>query len=103
MGNDVIGGWEVQVVAAGVMRFASVFAAAGEDDISSAGFTNYERHRVRYDVDDGGRHVETHEWTLRVLSDPGIAIANRASVSFSDRMQTRSTPVRERRPRCSPP
>jgi hypothetical protein len=79
----------VRVIAAGVLMLvaASVLAAAGEDETSFAGFTKYERYRVRYEVDGDGRHVETHAWTLRVLSDPGIAIANRASVSFSDRMQ----------------
>jgi len=53
-----------------------------------AGFTKYVRYRAHYDVNGDGTHVETHDWALKVLADQGISTANRASISFSDRLQT---------------
>jgi transglutaminase-like putative cysteine protease len=51
------------------------------------GFTKYEKYVVRYEVNADGTHVETHESTVKVLSDQGISRANRGSVSFSERLQ----------------
>src|SRR5215472_13421511 len=57
-------------------------------DAPFAGYTRYVRYRVHYDVNPDGTHVETCEWALKVLSEQGIADANRASISYSDRLQS---------------
>ena len=61
--------------------------AAESKENSFAGFTKYVRYHSSYDVNADGTHVETHEWALKVLVEQGLARANTASISYSDRLQ----------------
>lgn len=51
------------------------------------GYAKYVRYRSSYLVSADGTDVETCEWALKVLSEQGVGIANRASVGYSDRLQ----------------
>jgi transglutaminase-like putative cysteine protease len=53
-----------------------------------AGYTKYQWYRAHYDVNADGTHVEKQAWSLKVLTEQGVAEAQQASVSFSDRLQT---------------
>ena len=62
--------------------------AEGPEQKPFAGFTKYLRYHVSYDVNADGTHVETHEWALQILTEQGLELANHASVSYSDQLQT---------------
>jgi transglutaminase-like putative cysteine protease len=62
-------------------------ARADEAKKDFAGYTKYAWYHAHYEVNPDGTHVETQAWALKVLSDQGIAEAQQASVSFSDRLE----------------
>ena len=73
----------------GVSLFQARSSHAADSDAQPfVGYTKFLRYRAHYDVNADGTHVETHEWAERVLSEQGISQANRASVSFSDRLES---------------
>ena len=51
------------------------------------GYAKYVRYHADYQVNADGTDVESREWAMKVLTEQGVAIANQASVSFSDRLQ----------------
>lgn len=53
-----------------------------------AGYTKYPWYHVHYEVNADGTHVETQSWAQKVLSEQGVADAQKASVSFSDRLES---------------
>ena len=63
-------------------------ARADEAKKPFAGYTKYTWYHAHYDVNADGTHVETQAWALQVLAEQGVAQAQQASVSFSDRLQT---------------
>ncbi len=74
-----------------VLTLAAAALAAGAAPSGSqpfVGFTKYVRYHVRYEVSADGTHTETYDWALQVLSEPGLRIANQASVSYSDQLQS---------------
>lgn len=52
-----------------------------------AGYAKYLWYHAHYDVNADGTDVETESWALKVLSEQGVANAQKASVSFSDQLQ----------------
>ena len=53
-----------------------------------AGYTKYVWYHAHYEVNPDGTDVQTQAWALKVLSDQGVAQAQKASISFSDQLQT---------------
>ena len=51
------------------------------------GYAKYVRYHADYQVNADGTDIELREWAMKVLTEQGVAIANQASVSFSDRLQ----------------
>jgi len=51
------------------------------------GYAKYLRYRSDFRVNADGTDVEVTEWALKVLSEQGIAVVNRASIGYSDRLQ----------------
>lgn len=51
------------------------------------GYVKYVHYHVHYDVNAGGTHVETWDWAIKVLAPAGISEANRATVSYSGRLE----------------
>lgn len=64
-----------------------VRAAADSAKAPFLGYAKYVRYRSSYQVNADGTDVETTEWALKVLSEQGVGIVNRASVGYSDRLQ----------------
>jgi hypothetical protein len=62
-------------------------ATDGTKTAPFVGYTKYLRNDSNYRPNADGTDVETHEFAVKVLSEQGIAIANQASISFSDRLQ----------------
>jgi transglutaminase-like putative cysteine protease len=65
----------------------SLSAATDAQAAPFAGYAKYVRYRADYQVNSDGTDVETREWAMKVLTEQGVAMANQASVSFSDRLQ----------------
>src|SRR5437762_12364529 len=76
----------IGITVAILLALLATGARAGEQTKPFEGFTKYVKYHVRYEVNQDGTHVETHDWALKVLSDQGVSVANSASVSFSDRL-----------------
>jgi transglutaminase-like putative cysteine protease len=72
------------IVVAGPLLYGYGLAASAP----FAGYIKYVRYRVHYEVNADGTHVETWDVALKVLADQGISEANRASISYSDRLQS---------------
>ncbi len=72
----------------GTLISASDSRADDTPDQPFPGYAKYVRYRVNYRVNADGTDVQTREWALKVLTEQGIAIANQASVSFSDRLES---------------
>ena len=66
---------------------ATIPVRAEDQKTPFQGYTKYLSYRVQYDVNADGTHVETVRWALKVLRQQGVGYANRASVSFSDRLE----------------
>ncbi len=68
---------------------ALLTSPAGADQAKKdfAGYTKYVSYHAHYDVNADGTHVETMSWALKVLSEQGVAQAQEASVSVSDRLE----------------
>ena len=62
--------------------------SVGDAKKEFAGYTKYPWYHVHYDVNADGTHVETQSWAQKVLSEQGVADAQKASVSFSDRLES---------------
>ena len=76
------------LIAAAAALLMSPAAHADDANKQFAGFTKYEWYRAHYDVNADGTHVEKQAWALKVLTEQGVAEAQQAAVSFSDRLQT---------------
>ena len=76
------------VVAATAALFGSLPARADDAKKNFAGYTKYLWCHAHYEVNPDGTDVETKSWALKVLSEQGVAEAQKASVSYSDRLQT---------------
>lgn len=75
------------LMAGGLIQTVWVHAADSSAE-PFLGYTKFLRYHASYNVNADGTHVETHEWAEQILTQQGIAQANRASVSFSDRLET---------------
>ena len=75
-------------IAAGALLINWFPARADEAKKPFAGYTKYVSYRAHYEVNSDGTHVETKASALKVLSEQGVAEAQKASVTFSDRLQT---------------
>lgn len=75
------------LIAATAALFNSSVARADDANKQFAGYTKYVWYHAHYDVNDDGTHVETTSWALKVLSEQGVARAQEASVSVSDRLE----------------
>jgi transglutaminase-like putative cysteine protease len=78
----------VLLIAAAAALLTSLPARADDAKKDFAGYTKYVWYHAHYDVNLDGTHVETQSWALKVLSEQGVAGAQTAQVSFSDRLQT---------------
>ncbi len=76
------------LIAAAAALLISPPARADNAKNQFAGYTKYQWYRAHYDVNADGTHVEKQAWSLKVLTEQGVAEAQQASVSFSDRLQT---------------
>ncbi len=76
------------LITAAAALLISPLARADDAKKQFAGYTKYEWYRAHYDVNADGTHVEKQAWALKVLTEQGVAEAQQASVSFSDRLQT---------------
>jgi transglutaminase-like putative cysteine protease len=65
----------------------SIPGRAADPTKDFAGYTKYLWYRAHYDVNPDGTHVETESWALKVLSEQGVTVAQKASVSFSDQLE----------------
>lgn len=74
-------------VAAAVALLSSIPGRAADPSKDFAGYTKYLWYHAHYDVNADGTDVETKSWALKVLSQQGVESAQRASVSFSDRLE----------------
>src|SRR5207244_11663109 len=79
----------IGITVAILLALLATGARAGEQTKPFEGFTKYVKYHVRYEVNPDGTHVETHDWALKVLSDPGARAANTASASFSGPLRGR--------------
>src|SRR5258707_1260038 len=75
------------LIAASAALFTSSHARAEDAKKQFAGYTKYVWYRAHYDVNADGTHVETTSWALKVLGEQGVARAQEASVSVSDRLE----------------
>ena len=74
------------LIAATAALFTS-HARADDANKQFVGYTKYVWYHAHYDVNPDGTHVETTSWALKVLSEQGVARAQEASVSVSDRLE----------------
>ena len=75
------------LIAATAALFTSPHARAEDAKKEFAGYTKYVWYHAHYDVNADGTHVETTSWALKVLGEQGVARAQEASVSVSDRLE----------------
>jgi|SRR5208282_4372428 len=75
------------VIAASTAFLNSSGAGANDAGKQFAGYTKYTWYHAHYDVNPDGTDVETRAWALKVLTDQGVALAQKASISFSDQLQ----------------
>ena len=75
-------------IAATTLLINSLPARADEAKKQFAGYTKYVSYHAHYDVNSDGTDVEANATALKVLSEQGVAQAQTASVTFSDRLQT---------------
>ena len=75
------------LIAATAALLTSLPARADQAKKDFAGYTKYIFYHAHYDVNPDGTDVETVSWALKVLSEQGVARAQEASVSVSDRLQ----------------
>ncbi|HZC46260.1 MAG TPA: DUF3857 and transglutaminase domain-containing protein [Candidatus Acidoferrum sp.] len=76
------------LIAAAVALHSALPARASDAKKDFAGYTKFAWYHSHYDVNPDGTHVETQSWGLKVLSEQGVAEAQKAPVSFSDRLET---------------
>jgi transglutaminase-like putative cysteine protease len=81
-------GLSILIATIALLHNLSFSARADEIKKQFAGYTKYVWYRTHYDVNPDGTDVETQAWALKVLTDQGVAQAQKASISFSDRLQT---------------
>jgi hypothetical protein len=72
-----------------VVAMAMLAPPSRADDAKAPflGYAKYVRYRSDYHVNADGTDVEVTEWALKVLTEQGVSIVNRASVGYSDRLQ----------------
>jgi transglutaminase-like putative cysteine protease len=75
------------LIVAAAALLTSIPGQAADSKKDFAGYTKYLWYRVHYDVNPDGTDVETESWALKVLSEQGVANAQKASVTFSDRLE----------------
>jgi transglutaminase-like putative cysteine protease len=75
------------LIAAAAALLTSSHARAEDAKKEFAGYTKYVWYHAHYDVNADGTHAETTSWALKVLGEQGVARAQEASVSVSDRLE----------------
>src|SRR5271167_2297676 len=73
---------------AAALSLGSFVARAADAKKDFAGYTKFVSYHAHYDVNPDGTHVETQSWALKVLTEQGVAEAQQAPVSYSDRLET---------------